>query len=277
MDKIGLMVYNIPIIDTKAQRRRFIMPFINYIGKNMKTYDVKQHKHNFWEIIYCTNGSGRITFESGKPLDYTQNEVVVIPPNTLHSNSSQSGFKNIHMTVAGWTPNFKGAVVIKDNQQKDLYTTMNMCFRHFSQTKSCSSNIIMSFTDLILGFIMQFDGTLQTSHHIETIANAIIENYADPNFNIDSVYGEFDLSKDYIRRQFIKEKGISPLQFLNNTRINCAQKLLLSRNINNLKIYEIAERCGFNDQLYFSRVFKKIVGVSPKEYIGEPTNDQYNS
>ncbi len=253
------------------------MPFINYIGKNMKTYDVKQHKHNFWEIIYCTNGSGRITFENGKPLDYTQNEVVVIPPNTLHSNSSQSGFKNIHMTVAGWTPNFKGAVVIKDNQQKDLYTTMNMCFRHFSQTKSCSSNIIMSFTDLILGFIMQFDGTLQTSHHIETIANAIIENYADPNFNIDSVYGEFDLSKDYIRRQFIKEKGISPLQFLNNTRINCAQKLLLSRNINNLKIYEIAERCGFNDQLYFSRVFKKIVGVSPKEYIGEPTNDQYNS
>lgn len=277
MDKIGLMVYNIPIIDTKAQRRRFVMPFINYIGKNMKTYDVKQHKHNFWEIIYCTNGSGRITFENGKPLDYTQNEVVVIPPNTLHSNSSQSGFKNIHMTVAGWTPNFKGAVVIKDNQQKDLYTTMNMCFRHFSQTKSCSSNIIMSFTDLILGFIMQFDGTLQTSHHIETIANAIIENYADPNFNIDSVYGEFDLSKDYIRRQFIKEKGISPLQFLNNTRINCAQKLLLSRNINNLKIYEIAERCGFNDQLYFSRVFKKIVGVSPKEYIGEPTNDQYNS
>ena len=277
MDKIGLMVYNIPIIDTKAQRRRFIMPFINYIGKNMKTYDVKQHKHNFWEIIYCTNGSGRITFENGKPLDYTQNEVVVIPPNTLHSNSSQSGFKNIHMTVAGWTPNFKGAVVIKDNQQKDLYTMMNMCFRHFSQTKSCSSNIIMSFTDLILGFIMQFDGTLQTSHHIETIANAIIENYADPNFNIDSVYGEFDLSKDYIRRQFIKEKGISPLQFLNNTRINCAQKLLLSRNINNLKIYEIAERCGFNDQLYFSRVFKKIVGVSPKEYIGEPTNDQYNS
>ncbi|MDE5654629.1 MAG: AraC family transcriptional regulator, partial [Clostridia bacterium] len=55
-----------------------------------------------------------------------------------------------------------------------------------------------------------------------------------------------------------------------------AQKLLLSRNINNLKIYEIAERCGFNAQLYFSRVFKKFVGVSPKEYIGEPKNSNYN-
>lgn len=253
------------------------MPIINYIGKNMKTYDVKQHKHNYWEIIYCTNGSGRIVFENARPLEYSQYEMVVIPPNTLHSNTSHSGFRNIHMTVAGWSPNFKSAVVVKDNQQKDLYTTMNMCFRHFSATQSCSSNIIMAFTDLILGFISQFDGTMQTSHHIEIISNAIIENFSDANFDIDSIYDEFDLSKDYVRRQFIKEKGISPLQFLNNTRINAAQKLLISRNINNLKIYEIAERCGFTDQLYFSRVFKKIVGVSPKEYVGEPTNDSYNS
>ncbi|MDE6189913.1 MAG: hypothetical protein K2G37_06525, partial [Clostridia bacterium] len=60
----------------------------------------------------------------------------------------------------------------------------------------------MSFTDLILGFISEFDGTLQTSHHIEMIANAIIENFSDANFTIDSIYKDFDLSKDYIRRQF---------------------------------------------------------------------------
>ncbi len=252
------------------------MPIINYIGKNVKTYDVKQHKHSYWELIYCTGGSGKIVFENAKSLSYNQNEIVVIPPNTLHSNTSQTGFKNIHMTVAGWSPTFKGAIVVSDNQQKDLFTTMNMCYRHFSAMSGCSSNIIMSFTDLILGFITQFDGSLKASQHIELIANAIIENYSDANFSIDSIYSEFDLSKDYVRRQFIKEKGVSPLQFLNQTRINAAQKLLVSRNINNLKIYEIAERCGFNDQLYFSRVFKKCVGISPKEYIGEPKNDSYN-
>ena len=67
------------------------MPIINYIGKNMKTYDVKPHKHNFWEIIYCTNGSGKIIFENAKPLEYSQNEIVVIPPNIVHSNTSQVG------------------------------------------------------------------------------------------------------------------------------------------------------------------------------------------
>ena len=96
-------------------------------------------------------------------------------------------------------------------------------------------------------------------------------------FSLDDVYKTFALSKDYIRRQFIKEKGISPLQFLNNTRIAFAQKLLLSKNVNNYKIYEIAEMCGFSDQLYFSRVFKKITGISPKEYTCIPKADKYNS
>ena len=86
------------------------MPIINYIGKNVKTYDVKQHKHSYWELIYCTGGSGKIVFENAKSLSYNQNEIVVIPPNTLHSNTSQTGFKNIHMTVAGWSPTFKGAI-----------------------------------------------------------------------------------------------------------------------------------------------------------------------
>ena len=76
---------------------------------------------------------------------------------------------------------------------------------------------------------------------------------------------------------FVKEKGISPLQFLSNTRINFAQKLLLSKDVNNYKIYEIAEMCGFTDQLYFSRVFKKITGVSPKEFTESPKIQNYNS
>ena len=89
------------------------MPAINYIGKNFKTYDVKQHKHSYWELIYCTGGSGTIIFENAKPLEYNVNEIVVIPPNTLHSNTSQTGFKNIHMTVAGWTPSFRNQTVSK--------------------------------------------------------------------------------------------------------------------------------------------------------------------
>ena len=254
------------------------MPIINYIGKNMKTFHVSQHQHDYWEIIYCTNGDGTITFFDGSDaIEYSRNQVVIIPPHTLHTNDSKMGFKNIYLTVANWTPSFKKAILLSDNPQKDIFNVLTLCYRYFNSEVPNQANIILSFTELILNIISGFAGSDNCSQHVEMIANSIVENFSDPNFSLDDVYATFPLSKDYIRRQFIKEKGISPLQFLNVTRIGFAQKLLLSKNVNNYKIYEIAEMCGFSDQLYFSRVFKKITGVSPKEYTSIPKSEKYNS
>ena len=253
------------------------MSIINYIGRNMKTYNVSSHKHDYWEIIYCTNGNGVITPSTGAAVKYTKNQAVVIPPNVEHTNTSQNGFRNIHLTVANWNPSFKNIVLVNDNEKSDLYTVLNMCLRYFNNEATAQSDILMSFTELIVSMLNTFGGATHTSKHIEIIANTILENFSDPDFDFEQIYSQFDLSKDYIRRQVIKEKGISPLQFLNTTRINFAQKLLLSKNINNYKIYEIAEMCGFTDQLYFSRVFKKVTGISPKEFTEAPKLDKYNA
>jgi AraC family transcriptional regulator, L-rhamnose operon regulatory protein RhaS len=252
------------------------MPVINYIGKNMKTFNVSAHQHNYWEIIYCTNGNGVIETDSQK-VEYSKNQVVVIPPNTIHSNYSQNGFRNIHLTVANWTPTFKNVVLVDDNSNNDLLTVLNMCFRYFNANAAEQSDIIISFSELVLSMLNNFGGANHASQQVEAIANAIVENFSDPEFELEDVYSKFDLTKDYLRRQFIKEKGISPLQFLKNTRINFAQKLLLSKNINNYKIFEVAEMCGFTDQLYFSRVFRQITGVSPKEFTESPKLDHYNA
>ncbi len=253
------------------------MPVINYIGKNMKTYNVSSHQHDYWEIIYCTNGDGKIVFEDESVIEYTRNQMVIIPPHAVHSNISKSGFRNIYLTVANWTPTFKRPQIVSDNPQRDIYNVLNLCYRYFNSETGNQGNIIVSFTELIINLLAAFAGTNNCSRHVEIIASAIVENFSDPNFSLDDVYASFPLSKDYIRRQFIKEKGISPLQFLNNTRIAFAQKLLLGKTVNNFKIYEIAEMCGFSDQLYFSRVFKKITGVSPKEYTSIPRAEHYNS
>ena len=102
----------------------------------------------------------------------------------------------------------------------------------------------------------------------QTIQEAIINNYTDCDFSLDSVYASIPYSKEYVRKIFIKEHGVSPLTYLMEKRIDCAKQLLLRRNNNdsNYSIKEIAEMCGFSDSLYFSRYFKKITGVPPKEY-----------
>ena len=248
------------------EKRGDDMAIINYSGKNLRTYEVSRHKHDFWEFIYCTGGDGTVTFEDGRELDYTQHQLVLVPPGVMHANQSERGFKNIHMTISGWTPPFKTPQLLDDNSHRDLYTVMSMCYRYFNTNIQQQPKLMISLTELLLNMLSAFSGTSGNSHHVENMANMIVDNFSDPSFCIDEIYRDIPLSKDYLRRQFIKEKGISPLQFLNHTRINYAQKLLLSRNINNYKIYEIAEMCGFTDQLYFSRVFKKISGVSPKAF-----------
>lgn len=75
----------------------------------------------------------------------------------------------------------------------------------------------------------------------------------------DSVH----VSEDYLTRIFHKETGLSPWEYLNRYRIYLASKMLLHTNAT---VYDVAEKCGFQDQAYFCRVFKKIHGVPPGKY-----------
>ena len=244
------------------------MAIINYIEKHLKTFTVKQHKHLFWEIIYVTDGKGVFTFENGEKLPYQKGQIVCIPPNLYHVNTSSVGFKNIHLTLDSWTPSVNRPILIQaSNSSKDLYTLMELAYKYF-QLASEQSELLLSLARAIvasLDFLINAPPISKTS---QTVQEAIINNYTDCDFSLDSVYASIPYSKEYVRKIFIKEHGLSPLAYLTEKRIDRAKQLLLRRNSNdsNYSIKEIAETCGFSDQLYFSRCFKKITGVAPKAY-----------
>ena len=71
------------------------------------------------------------------------------------------------------------------------------------------------------------------------------------------------LSPSQFRRAFKKLLRESPLQFVLRLRVQHAANLLGSTSLN---MAEIADRCGFEDQGYFARQFRKRIGLSPREY-----------
>ena len=71
------------------------------------------------------------------------------------------------------------------------------------------------------------------------------------------------LSKDHFIRLFKKGMGTTPLQYINQKKIEKAQLLLITEE---LAVKEIAFRLAFEDYSYFNRLFKKITGVTPQEY-----------
>ena len=74
-----------------------------------------------------------------------------------------------------------------------------------------------------------------------------------------------NISRNYLYTLFKREYGVSPKEYLMTLRIQKA-KLLFSDQSQPLSVSEVAYAVGFNDPLYFSRVFRKITGTSPSNY-----------
>ena len=84
------------------------------------------------------------------------------------------------------------------------------------------------------------------------------------NLSIGSMAARFGCSESYFYRTFKKHIGQTPVEHIISVRIQNAAGLLLKNS--SLSIKRISQIVGFRDPLYFSRIFKRITGHSPKEF-----------
>lgn len=101
--------------------------------------------------------------------------------------------------------------------------------------------------------------------YVENALKFIQHNYSN-KIDICDIASNIGVSRSHLYRIFVKHLAMSPNEYLAKFRINEACALL--RN-SSLSIGEIANSVGFDDQLYFSRVFKKFKGVAPSRYISQ--------
>ena len=113
----------------------------------------------------------------------------------------------------------------------------------------------------------KFSVTTVNSHAAEEIDKAISyfsEHYNEP-ISIDDYAEQNHVSASWFIRNFRLYAGITPKQFILQKRIYNAEALLQNTQYN---INEIAQIVGYDNPLYFSRIFKKATGVSPKRFHG---------
>lgn len=102
-----------------------------------------------------------------------------------------------------------------------------------------------------------------SAQYVESALKFIRYNYSN-KIDVCDIASSIGVSRSHLYRIFIKNLAVSPNEYLSKFRINEACALL--RN-SSLSIGEIASSVGFEDQLYFSRVFKKYKGVPPSRYV----------
>ncbi|MGN0403839.1 MAG: response regulator [Bariatricus sp.] len=98
---------------------------------------------------------------------------------------------------------------------------------------------------------------------IKAAEKMISENYMSEEISLNSVADSVGMSPSYFSSIFSKESGKTFVEFLTETRMEKAKELLMCST---LKTSEIGYEVGYKDPHYFSYIFKKTQGCSPKEY-----------
>lgn len=108
--------------------------------------------------------------------------------------------------------------------------------------------------------------------HVITNVQKYINNHIDEKLSLNEVAGIFGLSPNYLSILFKKNCELGFSEYIAQAKIQKAKNLLLEQD---MKIYEAADQLGFESAFYFSKVFKKVTGISPREFIHQNTITTY--
>jgi two-component system response regulator YesN len=109
-------------------------------------------------------------------------------------------------------------------------------------------------------------GRLRPSRLVERARDRIREAFSDPELHLDSLSAELGVTPNHLSAQFSRESGRSFREYLAFVRVEAAKRLLAGST---LKVWEVAEKVGFSSVEHFSRIFKKLTGVSPHLFTRE--------
>jgi len=103
-------------------------------------------------------------------------------------------------------------------------------------------------------------------YHVRQLAQVqeYVRQNLDKRLSLNEVASVFGFSPNYLSQLFARWGESGFVEFVTAARINAAKELMTATD---LKIYEISERVGFESAFYFSKVFKKVEGVTPRAYM----------
>ena len=224
-------------------------------------------------LIYCVEGEGYIHVGEEKYVLH-EREAFCIPGGQGHryyadeKNPWSIFWVHFKGENVGYFP-LEEKKVTKINSrhaQSRIITLFDLLFQVLERNYTLGNFIYISQVLMLILSEIYFrekaDEASEQNRHV-TAAVRYMYKHLHENLKLQDIADELKLSKSYINAAFKKYTGRAPVDFFINLKMQEACKLLKSTN---LYIVDIGQRLGYNDPYYFSRIFKKMVGVSPKEY-----------
>jgi len=266
----------ISVVKNNKISQNFYVTDLGYYPRARHHYRLRRKGANQYIFIYCTKGKGEIQLNDVKTL-IRPNQFFIIPKHTRHKYKADD--------ADPWSIywfHFKGTLApeLYTRYISDVDSLNSIPFsvekielfkKIFSLFDSNNLENQVEYANLLsLNFLSSFiyydfEKDIKT-HHSDTVVDSIKEyllDSLDKNYTLDHIASKFNYSKSYLHTKFKIKTGYSVMIYFNLKKVQKACEYLYYTD---LSIKEISYKVGFEDPLYFSRIFKNYMGKSPRKY-----------
>ena len=216
-------------------------------------------------FIYRIKGEAGY-FIAGRYVKAGEGEVVFLPKGSQYEYVTSKGEDNLYTSI-----NFEADI---ENPEFRIYSLKDF---------PGASNMLLGFSEMwkfgtvadkykclsnfynLLSYVSRLDGIMNAEHgsysKIEPAMQYLRLHVYDQSFKTEKLHRLCGISDTYFRRIFISRFNMTPKEYVLKERIGHARLIIESGDFESIK--SVSEAVGFNDPLYFSKVFKKVYGFSP--------------
>ncbi len=240
--------------------------------------------HSFDEFVYVLSGNC-IMVLGDKAYPVGTGCTCIIPPGETHYETPMErgeDYKLIWMSLE--SSRFHGHETVYIDYKRELLETrsniaqisddtkslLEAVYREAKTQKPFSSVVIKSYFTALIALLLrqtQQRNSLDLMVHPDTIVRAMAEyveqHFADPYLTVKRIAAYVALSPNYFIEYIHKQTGMTPHKYLSHIRLEKAKQYLTTTG---WPVNRISSEVGFVSPYTFSSTFKKIIGLSPKQY-----------
>ena len=218
------------------------------------------HRHPCAELVLCYGCRGELWSDAGLQGRYDDGTLFVYQPGPRHW--IENGTAGSHLCVGLEGPGVAGlgeALMPFTDGVAAVGERVRAELKAGHPDKDGCLDLLGALLALEVARALR-DGAARPQSLAERAKRLIDASFREEGFSARQVAARLHVTPDYLRQAFKAAHGEAPLAYLLRRRVERAAKLL--RN-SGLAVKDVAADCGFSSQYYFSRLFKRLVGVAP--------------
>ncbi len=256
------------------------------------TFSFEGESHDFWELAYITKGTIIYAHEQGETV-VSEGEIFFTAPNKFHASralnsapgcvnitfecnsAAMKSFENYHAKLDKKLLPFLNNIVAESKVSYDIpknAVSLNKLTKKESQRLG-SEQLIRTYLEQFLIMLLRslteseelfvFPSKESMQHHLAEDVKAYVEKNITAVIRTEDVCAHLGYSKTYVSKIFHTFCGDTIAHYVTERKIEKAKTLFAEKKMN---VTEVSDYLGFDNPQYFSRVFKRVTGLSPTEY-----------